>query len=106
MEEFNETIRNGAHDPREHRQGPGEDRRVCGAASDSPLDASRIIKEYEPEPEEVLLAAPPAHKKQVIERDTDLLTPEELRKHADEVKAAMLSELKQWGDRVEKQSGR
>ena len=65
-------------------------------AADRPVDAARIIKEYEPEPEEVLLAAPPAHKKQVIERDTDLLTPAELETHAEAVKAAMISELKTW----------
>ena len=34
--------------------------------------------------------------KQINERDTDLLTPEEVRKHSEEAKAAMLSELKQW----------
>jgi len=37
-----------------------------------------------------------ANKKAVIERDTDLLTREELIKHASEVAAAILTELKTW----------
>ncbi|MAD34454.1 MAG: hypothetical protein CMJ88_11970, partial [Planctomycetes bacterium] len=37
-----------------------------------------------------------AKKKAVIERDTDVLTPEELVKHKDEVAAAVLKELQTW----------
>ena len=37
-------------------------------------------------------------KKAVIDRDTDLLTPEEFQKHAREVSAAVLEELKVWHD--------
>ena len=37
-------------------------------------------------------------KKAVIDQDTDLLTPEEFRKHTAEVAAAVLEELKVWTD--------
>ena len=39
-------------------------------------------------------------KKAVIERDTDLLTPEEFTKHAKEVSAAVLEEFKVWIDHM------
>ena len=37
-------------------------------------------------------------RKAVIERDTDLLTPEELVKHKDEVLAAVHAELQTWAN--------
>ena len=37
-------------------------------------------------------------KKAILERDDDLLTPEDRKEFAEEVRAAMLEELKRWSD--------
>jgi hypothetical protein len=64
-----------------------------------PGDAAKLILDQPPPPQScarlrVFLAG--HSKKAVIETDTDLLTPEEYRKHAREVAAAMHEELRIW----------
>ena len=46
--------------------------------------------------EVVVLKTTTGHKTAVIQRETDLLTPEELNQHADLAAAAVLEELKVW----------
>jgi hypothetical protein len=57
----------------------------------------RSLLEREPEAGEIItMRIYHAHKKAVIERDTDLLTATEVAAHHEEVVSAMLSELKTW----------
>ena len=65
-----------------------------------PGEYAKLILDQEPPPNTCarmqVFPAGAGIKKSVIETDTDLLTPEEYYKHAKEVTAAMLEELKIW----------